>query len=232
MMNYKFKDIYVFAVAVLFIFFQVAKAKEISYEDFLQSYEDAVNSAMMTKLRVSLLPPEVVFFIVDLYEDDILNDFPTATKKQLTKILAKDIKSRTKYYEQNRTIFKAFILKVLEADIKNYPGEDSKIDVENTAFLSLMIMDTVTEIMRETIASENAPVDYSWKILNLKDAFRTVYFYCKYPKEMAPFLTEEMRVDVKEWLDSTATWGKWGFKDGDAKVNSSVNNDSVLKLEL
>lgn len=123
-------------------------------------------------------------------------------------------------------------MKILDADLKNYPAEDSGINVMDIDFLSLMSMDTVTAIMKDTITSKNAPVDNDWKILNLKDAFRTVYFYCKYPKQMAPFLTEKMRVEVKEWLDSAATWGNWGFDDGDASIQLSVSEDSNVKLEL
>lgn len=87
------------------------------------------------------------------------------------------------------------------------------------AFLSLMTMATVDEIIEDTIVNKKAPLDESWKVFTLKDAFRTVFFYCKYPKEMAQFLTEKMRIEVKEWLDSTPTWGSWGFDDDDdAKV--------------
>lgn len=37
-------------------------------------------------MHISKLPPEVMYFIVDLYEDDILNDYETATKDDLTKV--------------------------------------------------------------------------------------------------------------------------------------------------
>lgn len=142
-------------------------------------------------------------------------------------ILTKDIESRTKYYEKNIKMFEAFVLTVL--DKYRNPDEDSNVNVKETSFLSSMIMDTVHQAMKDIIASEKAPVDGSWKILNLKDAFRTVYFYCKYPKQMAPFLTEKMRVEVRGWLDSTATRTKWGFDDD---VSGDSVNENVMKSEL
>lgn len=147
-------------------------------------------------------------------------------------ILTEDVKSRESYYKKNKKIFKKFLFKVLEEDVKNYPGEDSGIDVMELEFLSLTTMEVVDKAIEETIVEKRAPQVDSWKVLTLKDAFRTVYFYCKYPKEMAPFLTEKMRVAVKEWLDTTATWGKWGFEsvDGD-KITVDTITEPV-KLEL
>lgn len=102
-------------------------------------------------------------------------------------------------------------------------------------FLSLMTMEAVDKVIKDTIVEKKAPLAESWKVLTLKDAFRTVYFYCKYPKEMAPFLTEKMRVEVKEWLDSTATWGIWGFDDNvgdDSEPLIKLNDTIEFKSEL
>lgn len=186
----------------------------------------------------------------EIYETKILKDFPKATKGELTKVytavkksllelsgnftlsiqmLINDVTSREAYYEKNKKIFEAFILKAMDADLKNYPDEKSGINPADVAFLSLMTRATVDKIIEDTIAKKKAPVDDSWKVLTLVDAFRTVYYYCKYPKELAPFLTEKMRVDVKEWLDSTATWGTWGFEDDESDAN---DNTSELKIEL
>ncbi len=117
----------------------------------------------------------------------------------------------------------------MEADIQNYPDEESGLNPAEIVFLSLMTRSAVDKIIEDTIVKKKAPQDHGWKVLTLVDAFRTVYFYCKYPKEMAPFLTEQMRVDVKEWLDSTATWGTWGFEN---EPSDASDNNSELKIEL
>lgn len=141
------------------------------------------------------------------------------------------MENRKKYYENNKKIFESFIVKTMNVDMKNYPDENSGINVMEINFLSLMTIDTVDKLIDETIVKKKAPLDHNWNVLTLKDAFRTVYFYCKYPKEMAPFLTETMRVEVKEWLDSTATWGIWGFESNDV-IGDGSNENVQMKLEL
>lgn len=126
-------------------------------------------------------------------------------------------------------------MKTLDKDMKNYPAENSGVNVMDIVFLSLMTMEAVDKVIKDTIVEKKAPLAESWKVLTLKDAFRTVYFYCKYPKEMAPFLTEKMRVEVKEWLDSTATWGIWGFDDNvgdDSEPLIKLNDTIEFKSEL
>lgn len=119
----------------------------------------------------------------------------------------------------------------MDSDMNNYPDENSGLNATDIQFLSLMTMATVDKIIEDTIVKKKAPPTDSWKVLTLKDAFRVVFFYCKYPKEMAPFLTEQMRAEVKEWLDSTATWGIWGF-DSDESDSSDDSNATPLKIEL
>lgn len=149
--------------------------------------------------------------------------------------MADDVKSRKNYYEKNKQIFESFLSKVLDKDMKNYPDENSGVNVMDITFLSLMTMEAVDKIIEETIVKKKAPIE-SWNVFTLKDAFRTVFFYCKYPKEMAPFITEEMRVDVREWLDSSPTWGIWGFDDAGSDFNDltiTANNDTMqFKSEL
>lgn len=142
-------------------------------------------------------------------------------------MLIDDVISRENYYKKNKKIFEAFILKTMEADLKNYPEEES--DAANIPFLSLMTRSAVEQIIEDTIATKKAPADKGWKVLTLVDTFRILFYYCKYPKELAPFLTEPMRVDVKEWLDSTVTWGSWGFENDASEANE---NTAELKLEL
>lgn len=153
-------------------------------------------------------------------------------------ILTDDVKARKNYYAKNKKIFESFIFKTMDRDMQNYPDEKSGIDVMEVTFLSFMTMEIVDEIIKDTIVKKKAPPNSSWNVLTLKDAFRTLFFYCKYPKELASFLTEEMRVDVKEWLDSTGTWGKWGFDDDvseGSEYSVQPNNDTLefgVKMEL
>lgn len=143
-------------------------------------------------------------------------------------MLANDLKTRRNLYEKNKKTFKAFTLKVMEKDMKNYPAEDSGIDVMTINFLSLLSMETLDGVMNETIDNKKSLADVHWDVLTLKDVFRTIFYYCKYPKEVAPFLTENMRTKVKEWLDDTATWGLWGFDSGEA----ASGEQPTVKLEL
>lgn len=145
------------------------------------------------------------------------------------------MKTRKEYFEKNKKVFEHFVLKAMDQDLKNYPHEKSGEEIMEIEFLSLMTMETVDEVIEATIVKQKAPLVEDWKVLTLLDAFRTVYFYCKYPKEMAPFLTEEMRGEVKEWLDSVATWGKWGFESDASDASDASESDNVnapLHLEL
>lgn len=117
---------------------------------------------------------------------------------------------------------------MLSNDIKNYPGEDSDEDPMQIMFLSKMTMEAVDEIIEETVLKKGVIEDESWQVLTLKDAFRTVFFYCKYPKELVQIFTKTMRDEVKDWLDSEPTWGNWGFDNNE----SVINIQEPLKLEL
>jgi len=236
-------------VAVLLIVFHVAlTAERISYDDFLQCFEDAVVSNVASEntdegssnLQVSSLPSEILhYWKEELYENQVLKDFATTSKDELTKILTNDVKTRHTYFETNKKVFETFLMRVLQKDLKNYPDENSGLDPLEIHFLSMMTNEAVDEIIKKTIVDKQAPLEESWKVLSLKDSFRTVFYYCKYPKELAVLLTKEMRDEVKEWLDSTATWGKWGFESDDSEPSIKLDNltplnldDAPLKLEL
>lgn len=118
----------------------------------------------------------------------------------------------------------------MDADLKNYPDEESGLNAADIQFLSLMSTSDVDEIIEDIIEKKNPPQDNNWNVFTLLDTFRTVYYYCKYPQETAPFLVERMRVAVKEWLDSTATWGNWGFEN--APSDESEKPEQTFKLEL
>lgn len=118
----------------------------------------------------------------------------------------------------------------MAADLDNYPEEGSELDASTIQFLSLMTTTAVDKIIEDIIVKKNAPQDNNWNVFTLLDTFRTVYYYCKYPNEMAPLLTDRMRVSVKDWLDLTPTWGVWGFAN--AEVENASENPTELKLEL
>ncbi|XP_037048207.1 uncharacterized protein LOC119082726 [Bradysia coprophila] len=226
------KKLAISVATVLCIIFQITNiAQAISYDDFLQSIDDAVASEMKSDgFKASKLPAEVLQLLKEeLFENRVLKKFADTSKAELTKLLIADMKSRKEYYKTNKKIFKSFIIKAMEADLKNYPDEDSGLNAADIRFLSLMTTEAVDDIIEEVIVKKNAPQDNNWNVFTLLDTFRTVYYYCKYPQEMAPLLTDRMHVAVKDWLDSTATWGSWGFENAAGDGSEGISD---LKLEL
>lgn len=64
------------------------RAQAISYDDFLQSIDDAVAIEMGTEgFEASKLPAEVLQLMKEeLYEKRVLKDFPHTTKDEMTKV--------------------------------------------------------------------------------------------------------------------------------------------------
>lgn len=130
------------------------------------------------------------------------------------------MKTRAAYFQKNWKAFESFVMNVLYKDIKNYPDIGSNENPLEIMFLSKMTIGDVDKIMEKTINDKKLTSDESWKILTLKDTFRTIFFYCKYPKELVQIFPPKMRDDVKYWLDSTPTWGVRGFDDdGEPSIN-------------
>ncbi|KAJ6633452.1 hypothetical protein Bhyg_15934 [Pseudolycoriella hygida] len=210
-------------IALLFITIHVAFADPISFDDFLQS----MNEALAADDKINW-PEEVIGLMKEELYDN--KDFGTTSKDELTKILISDLKLRRSFYEKRRRFLKTFITKVLVKDMTYYPEEGSDEDPTKMMFLSKMKIDEVDSFIEQTIVEKKVSLKDEWKILTLKDAFRMAFFYSKYPKELVSIFSEELRDDIKDWLDEVPTWGTRGFEQ-DA-YEQAIQIDDFQRAEL